>query len=583
MASSLDSPPPYDLAALPGPSQPPCPSLFSSFKQSISQLATSSSRFDIEVLPFDSVDMYGAPNKSSAYSLSGQIVVTLTPPSGFFGDAPAADEHLLLDSLVVAFEGQSELVHTHTGYSACRLHESSQELITSPIEIRHSWTQGSSRDPARWFILFSVALPGWLPATSSTPFGDGSHLEPEVSYHLSAVAKYHDAKPNSSWRSAYYGSAHAVVQVARAKSTPVKINRYSLPPSTRHVGDEFPDTMFPSIEYACSITENSRCTIPRDIIKKLELRTSVPEHISVDAESFPLLIKLRPGEMSMEERRRLRLPGFTLLATQNETLRASTSSAFAAAWPIPPAASQPPHRPLTRQRADSGDYECGMICSPPADATVFPSYSLHPTGFTGKYEFNEREAECASFADPRFDDDDDVWVRLRINVPIRSLFVSDPECPRSAHQRLPVLRPTTNGPLRSVSHALDLALTVVYDHPDGPVVDELRLVIPLSFVRVPRVCAPRTSSGSANVTSPLGAHMAQALPPYHALFYANGTQKEDPMPLPRYTPKGHPPDEPEVEAAPLPSPSVDSPPISTFSKLPSSPAPPSEPQLSVSL
>ena len=58
MTYTLSSPPPYEKLNEPGSS-----SLLTSFKQSLSSLIVSPSKIDVEVLPFDSVDMYGQPDK----------------------------------------------------------------------------------------------------------------------------------------------------------------------------------------------------------------------------------------------------------------------------------------------------------------------------------------------------------------------------------------------------------------------------------------------------------------------------------------------------------------------------------------
>ena len=58
MTYTLSSPPPYEKL-----NEPASSSLLTSFKQSLSSLTVSPSKIDVEVLPFDSVDMYGQPDK----------------------------------------------------------------------------------------------------------------------------------------------------------------------------------------------------------------------------------------------------------------------------------------------------------------------------------------------------------------------------------------------------------------------------------------------------------------------------------------------------------------------------------------
>ena len=104
--------------------------------------------------------------------------------------------------------------------------------------------------------------------------------------------------------------------------------------------------------------------------------------------------------------------------------------------------------------------------------------------------------------------------------------------PAHADAPVPVLRPSARGPLRSVHHPLEISLACAY----GDAADELKLTLPLSFVRVP---------GAAQ-----GYAAGRALPAYSALYHRDGAPKEDPTPLPRYTPKGQLPDaDEEAEAA----------------------------------
>ena len=264
---------------------------------------------------------------SAAYSLSGQIVVKLAPPTGWFcSEAPRGDECFLLESLVVTFEGQCELVAPQTGYTAGRLIELSKELVTKdPIVIRHSWSEDTTRNPAQWYVTFNLNIPGWLPPTCSTSYGNSAHDEPEVSYRLSAVAKYREDKPaqSTSWRAACYGymslpSTHTV----KTAGVDVTINRFTIPPPQCTLArSELPEAPFRSVEYVGTMTDPGDATVPSEILSKLRMRATVPEHIPVDAGSFPLLVKVRPDGLSAEERKRLHIPGFFVSAAQNEIIR----------------------------------------------------------------------------------------------------------------------------------------------------------------------------------------------------------------------------------------------------------------------
>ena len=89
------------------------------------------------------------------------------------------------------------------------------------------------------------------------------------------------------------------------------------------------------------------------------MRAYVPEHVPLNAESFPLLVKVRPEGLDAETRRRLRLPGFSLSVTQTETVRyvpparsciqkLTASAAPPSPAPLPqptPSLQHPPSRP----------------------------------------------------------------------------------------------------------------------------------------------------------------------------------------------------------------------------------------------
>jgi hypothetical protein len=71
---------------------------------------------------------------SSAYSLSGHISLSVTSPYSFFEARKTA--RLLLQSVSLTFEGQSEIFTPSTGYSSVRLCSITRELAPStPIEL----------------------------------------------------------------------------------------------------------------------------------------------------------------------------------------------------------------------------------------------------------------------------------------------------------------------------------------------------------------------------------------------------------------------------------------------------------------
>ncbi|OJT04356.1 hypothetical protein TRAPUB_4990 [Trametes pubescens] len=378
-------------------------------------------------------------------------------------------------------------------------------------------------------------------------------------------------------------------QTTTSPAAIVKLNRYTIPPPEHALAtSEFPQFPFHSIEYAGSV-RGSASQIPADVLSKLRVAAYVPEHIPTDCESFPLYVRLRPEGLTAHERKRLRLPKFSVSATQTDVMRSAMSSKYAEKWPVPAPSEQPPKKPLRAVRRDVREYECGLMLSAPMCSNHKQTYSMLPRDFPEHFNLHNAGE---GFADAVFDDSN-TWVQMRLDVPICNTFVDK----KHLHDALPIpkLRPTEAGPMLSVLHTLDVVLTCTYDAVEGdaeaePATDELRLTLPLSFVRVPRrnthlpVVDLSTQVGEAVCpTAPIEAcpvdmrqvafpppslPYAQALPAYNQLYYSNGTLREDPTPLPRYT------RDPKDAEDPPPPPVVckQVPPT----KLPLSPVPPSE-------
>ncbi|OSD08346.1 hypothetical protein PYCCODRAFT_1462594 [Trametes coccinea BRFM310] len=507
-------------------------------------------KLELDVLPLDTVDMYGEPDKNSAYSLSGHVEVKLTPPTSLLSDPPASEERFSLESLVLTFEGQSELLAPGTGYAACRLIEFSQELIQNgPVEIGHYWDE-NLRDPQRWLITFNLAIPGWLPPTCNTLYGDRMREEPEVSYRLSAKATYRDMRPGSSksLRSMCYGYSNLPsTQTTTSPASPVRINRYALPPPQHTLASsEFPRYPFHSVEFAGSVTGPSNSRVPADVLSKLRVLAYIPEHIPMDSKTFPLYLRLRPEGLTAEERKRLRVPKFAVSATQTELSRSSISKTYAEKWPVPPPSEQPPKKALRARRTDVREYECGLLLSAPPSTSAKNTYSILPTDFPDYFSLHDTTSDTGGFADAAFDDPN-TWVQMRLDVPFRDVLVNKDQLEQYEDMPLPKLRPSERGPLLSVVHALDVVFICSYDSLEGGAsgadgaTDELRLTLPLSFVRMPRrnpyhstTELPGVDSREAMLSPPISPYSV-ALPAYNQLYYSNGTLREDPTPLPRYT------------------------------------------------
>lgn len=73
-------------------------------------------------------------DRSSAYSLSGHVSISLSSPYSFFSTRRTA--RVLLESVSLTFEGQSEINTPETGYAAIRLCSVSRDIAPSePMEL----------------------------------------------------------------------------------------------------------------------------------------------------------------------------------------------------------------------------------------------------------------------------------------------------------------------------------------------------------------------------------------------------------------------------------------------------------------
>ena len=94
--------------------------------------------------------------RSSAYSLSGHISISVSSPYSLF--EPRRPARLLLQSVTLTFEGQSEVITPTGGYSGLRLCTITRELTPSTlIEISNEGHENSS-DPCACLFFYAVAL-----------------------------------------------------------------------------------------------------------------------------------------------------------------------------------------------------------------------------------------------------------------------------------------------------------------------------------------------------------------------------------------------------------------------------------------
>lgn len=141
---------------------------------------------------------------STAYSLSGEIVLTLTSPTpapslGLLSTSAATSSlasgstlrptTIYLSSLLLTFEGKVEILSQNCGYAPFRLCAVEKELVGGganegkPISLTN---RSQSNGTMRWSMTFDLAVPGWLPPSVGMEEHSGS------SYTIHARAKFAD-------------------------------------------------------------------------------------------------------------------------------------------------------------------------------------------------------------------------------------------------------------------------------------------------------------------------------------------------------------------------------------------------------
>ncbi|CAL1705233.1 unnamed protein product [Somion occarium] len=497
--------------------------------------------------------MYGDSDRSVAYSLSGHIVISLSSAGSFFSYGRLS--RLLLSSLVVTFEGQSELVTEETGYSAVRLCSISQECVPGePVELT---SEGQDEKSYTWNVVFNLTVPGWLPATGV--FGQTTTGETGTRYALHAVAKFQSPSDNlsNSWLSALCLPLRFSSQVAKAPRFPIVLNRFMSPSPLASTSS----SLFPLANYSVlaqpdiPTNEDGEPHVPPEVLSKLRVLVSIPEYIGSDEETIPLNLRLRTEDLSEDDCKRFRVEEFTVDVEQTERYRTVPLAAYNAQFPLPPRNEQPPHKPLLDPNPVQAIYELGLSSYPPRQVLT-RAFSLLPEDVSGRYVLS---GDGYIFTDDA-NSSDLTWYSMQTNVPFTKTHERDEQendwkCKR-------ILKQSSSSPFFGVNHRLYITLKCTYDLTEGEnperAAKHLTLHMPLRFVRTPpptpstsTASSPSPSSSSFDL-SPSGLSSptstldfpvaslpyANTLPAYSQLFDYNGDRKIDySIPLPLYTPQ----------------------------------------------
>lgn len=260
---------------------------------------------------------------STAYSLSGDVVISLSSSYSLFERRRAI--RLLLESLIIEFEGQCELITDETGYTPFRVCSVSKELVVrEAVELSNEGHEDASL-PSVWSVAFSLVIPGWLPPTSA--YGDCESGDAGTRYGLYASAKFLDLDEGSS-RSLFSlctAPFRPRTRVIAAPRCEVTVNRFI----STLVDDPSSPSTSSTIDYTVlpeQRKDQSSSGFPYEVISKLRAAVSVPEHIDVDDDSFSLCIRLRTQDLPESECKRLRITGFEVDVEQTEHYRYVSSS-----------------------------------------------------------------------------------------------------------------------------------------------------------------------------------------------------------------------------------------------------------------
>jgi hypothetical protein len=286
---------------------------------------------DVQIRPLlESVDLFGTPDASSAYSLSGHIAITVLPSRSLFESSTR--QRYTLESLELAFEGQSEQISDVTGYSAIRLCNIKRELVQGePIELAADVADESGHpQPTKWEFVFDMTIPGWLPA--STPFRESHHgCQVGTQYTLHATAQLRDASKDEAGglMTTVLCSLFKPPFLTQTARCPVELKRFftKSTPLSEDAGATS-SSGFPTIPYSVSTaverTSTNKTpairTIPLDVLKGIEVRAEAPEHFDLDNNRIPFAIRLRPGKAFPQDAfQRTRIVGFNMDIRQHES------------------------------------------------------------------------------------------------------------------------------------------------------------------------------------------------------------------------------------------------------------------------
>ena len=228
----------------------------------------------------------------------------------------------LLESLIITFDGQTELVTPETGYTPYRICSVTKELAPqNPLfELNNESLEDTGRSCV-WNVTFDLAIPGWLP---SSYLEESENAPIAIRYALYATATFlspEQAPPTSyfacfarSVSSPFFPSLFPSSRTVRAQRCDVEIVRVMAPTHSP----------IPFVAYTIDSDLNGDDVagkIPSDILSKIAITASVPEYVDMENNSFELRLRMRTCGLEPIHCKRLRLISFMVDVCQFEKYR----------------------------------------------------------------------------------------------------------------------------------------------------------------------------------------------------------------------------------------------------------------------
>jgi hypothetical protein len=490
----------------------------------------------------------------SAFSLAGHVSVSISSPSSVF-QRRRSTTRVLLQSLAITFEGQSEVLTPDIGYAPLRLCTVTRELVNGePVDLSNEGHEDSHK-PCSWNVIFDIPVPAWLPTTST--YGDQGAAEAGTRYALYATATFiYLEDGGSSIFNSFCSPLRRRTRTINALRRPITLSRFTeVPsaPSSPSSTSVFPMAIFVvDAQTAQDGTEIDAKVFPAEILKKLQVVASIPNAVTMDENSVPFTLRLRANELDDSQCERLRITDFTVDVEQIETYtydivvyplcavlticlsRSTISRECVVRFLVPPKAQQPPSVPLRNAHPIHTLYDVGLLTSTdPSQSSTTRSFSLLDPSNSGKYVIS---GDGHVFVHESTSSSSENWYVLEASVPLaHEPREFDWAGPRARHI-------SEDSPLFSVQHMMHIALQCAYEHPDGGVVCErLHFSLPMRHVRVHAPVASPTVDCSQTLEVAMehqkSAPYGQSLPAYSQLFHSNGERKVDySIPLPLYEP-----------------------------------------------